>query len=465
MRCCGGVVAVTLQRSTGFAGTNAAAWTSPGGAGWTYSTPKGVFLTATEDILSNQGRGQYLVQNVPNVGTTSNTDTQSFSATTSGQTFQTSTNLAAQATSRFLLVSVVTKCATNTPVPTLSGLSLTWTQVATVAYGSSTHRLTTFWAYGTWSAGKITVDVGSGNSSTGWLIQVAKFNATGTTGIVVQSTTATGTSTTQTVTLPSALTNHNSIYTAFALDGNSTATGWTADQQLGDAGNATIVGRLATYTSSYDAASPLADSNNTSASRGYGAIAVEIKGASATAEHGYAERLMLSDYSATQGLEVRARITGTWGNGLSRPGVAAVASDGSALAVVGGYNSKTSAAAVGVYTRTAAGVWAAKGSALEVSGDAYIALRVGWLPATSSWWYAGGASASASPPTFQVTGTTTDVGTGPLTAGLTFYSLNATDGASAETFTWDDFEASDLPGPSRVRHPTLANTLVRAGRW
>lgn len=144
-----------------------------------------------------------------------------------------------------LVLATISNGKTPPTVPTASGNSLTWVQVATVAFhtiATPTSGLTLFRALGTPTTGAVTFDFG-GVSQVGaaWVVsQCTGVNVVGTNGSGAAPQSATNHvdgSTTLTVTLGSFASAANGAYSVFSFTGGASGTpdsGWT---ELSDSGN------------------------------------------------------------------------------------------------------------------------------------------------------------------------------------------------------------------------------------
>ena len=168
--------------------------------------------------------------------------------------------------------------------PTLSGNGLTWVAIGTVKEddaGGSRRGGTLFRSMGASpSAGAITITYGASHESCAW--SVAEFTGVDTTGTngsgaVVQVVTATGTSTTPSVTLAAFGSSSNATYGGCATGGLITGSAGTGFTQLGAVASVTpsIVGVVSEYQLANDTSVDM----TLSGAEDWGIIGVEVKAA------------------------------------------------------------------------------------------------------------------------------------------------------------------------------------------
>lgn len=126
------------------------------------------------------------------------------------------------------------------PTPTLSGCSLTWVQEETQVLGT-TRRLTVFRAFGTPTAGAVTIDfAGATQTSCGWsIVECAGASPPGTAGAVAtrQSVPATAASATSATSTLGRIEHAKNVHLCFvALSVNTAITPGTGFAELGAAG-------------------------------------------------------------------------------------------------------------------------------------------------------------------------------------------------------------------------------------
>jgi hypothetical protein len=187
---------------------------------------------------------------------------------------------------RLQLLAVVNTKSSTATLPTVSGDGLTWVQVATCTYDSSTaKRLTLFRALGASpSTGSLTIDFG-GTTQTGigwsW-VEVSGTDTSGTngSGAIVQAVCGTeATTATPSVTLSAFGNAANATYGAFGIGTNPTCTAGTGFTKAGSFSHTTPASAIC---SEYQTANDTSVDLTWSASNTGLGIGVEIKDATAT---------------------------------------------------------------------------------------------------------------------------------------------------------------------------------------
>lgn len=218
---------------------------------------------------------------------------------------------------RLAIVAVQSELSGSPAAPTLSGNSLTWSQLASYQDDTSgtQSRITIFVAKtgSSPSAGAVTADFGA-VAQAGCNIIVDEFNGVDVSGTALQaivqnkngSIDASGTS--ETITLNSAITSGNASYGAFhhqADEGTSFGTGYA---ELGDGSHA---GPSSALQSEYKATGSTTVDASWTTSSGKGAIALEIK-ASVTPISGTLNKSQSSDtLTSANTLQIKSTLSKT----------------------------------------------------------------------------------------------------------------------------------------------------------
>lgn len=169
--------------------------------------------------------------------------------------------------------------ASSPDVPTVSGNSLTWVQIATIVFSSNGRRLTLFGAIGaTPTAGATTVDFGAQvqTGCEGNVVEIDGVSGATVADIIAQSASSSDTAVTSlTVNLGTFANSENATFAAFSLAANNTVTSGAGFTELFDNGHTTPNSRM--QTEFRDDGDTTADATFSSADAA--GIAVEIKGA------------------------------------------------------------------------------------------------------------------------------------------------------------------------------------------
>lgn len=145
---------------------------------------------------------------------------------------------------------VTSHVAGGAPTPTVTGAGLTWVQEETQVLGA-TRRLTVFRAYGTASAGALTIDFGvSTQTACAWsVVECGGTDVTGTagSGATLQSVPSTASNQTGHTSTLAAVESPSNVHLCFVAINANVDIVPTAFTQLGDSGAASTAVRLGSF--------------------------------------------------------------------------------------------------------------------------------------------------------------------------------------------------------------------------